>query len=312
MTRALIFPGQGSQKVGMGRALSEAFPAARQVFAEVDDALGRHLSRLMFEGPEETLRLTENAQPALMATSIAIMRCLEADGKTLPAIASHVAGHSLGEYTALCAAGALSLVETARLLHLRGSAMQRAVPVGEGAMAAILGLSLEDVESIAAEAAQGEVCEAANDNAPGQIVISGHVAAIERACALARSRGAKRVMPLPVSAPFHCALMAPAAETMRPALANAALAAPRVPLIANVTAAPVVEPETIRELLIAQITGRVRWRESVLAFPGLGITQAVEIGAGKVLSGLVRRISPEVESLSIESPEDLEAFAATL
>lgn len=313
MTRALVFPGQGSQHVGMGRALHDAFPAAREVFEEVDDALSHKLSRLVFEGPDDELRLTENAQPALMAVSLAVIRVLAADGKRVAAIASHVAGHSLGEYSALCAADALSVGDTARLLRRRGLAMQRAVPVGEGAMAAILGLDLPAVEEIATLAAgRDEVCAAANDNAPGQVVVSGHAAAVERAIALAKERGARRGLLLPVSAPFHCSLMRPAAEEMREALAEAALAVPRLPLIANVTAGPVEEPETIRRLLVEQVTGMVRWRESVAGFAALGIDSVTEIGAGKVLSGLVRRIDPELATASVETPEDLEAFAAGL
>ncbi len=313
MSRALVFPGQGSQKVGMGKALAEAFAPAREVFEEVDEALSQNLSRLMFEGPDETLRLTENAQPALMAVSLAVMRTLAADGKTIETLASHVAGHSLGEYSALCAAGALSLADTARLLRRRGRAMQRAVPVGEGAMAAILGLDIEVVEAIAQEAGGGDfVCAAANDNAPGQVVVSGHAAAVERAIALARERGARRAMLLPVSAPFHCPLMKPAAEEMRAALAEAAMAAPVVPVISNVSTRPETQPETIRRLLVEQVTARVRWRESVLGFAALGIDSVTEIGAGKVLAGLVRRIEPDLTVASVETPDDLEAFVAAL
>ncbi len=313
MSRALVFPGQGSQKVGMGKALAEAFAPAREVFEEVDDALSQNLSRLMFEGPEETLRLTENAQPALMAVSLAAMRTLAADGQTIEALASHVAGHSLGEYSALCAAGALSLADTARLLKRRGLAMQRAVPVGEGAMAAILGLDIEAVEEIAQEAGGGDfVCAAANDNAPGQVVVSGHAPAVDRAIALAKERGARRAMLLPVSAPFHCALMRPAAEEMRAALAETAMAAPAVPVISNVSAQPETDPETIRRLLVEQVTARVRWRESVLGFSALGIDSVAEIGTGKVLAGLVRRIDPDLAVASLETPADLEAFVAAL
>ncbi|MFQ5347411.1 MAG: ACP S-malonyltransferase [Rhodothalassiaceae bacterium] len=313
MSRALVFPGQGSQKVGMGKELAEAFATAREVFEEVDDALSQSLSRLMFEGPEEELRLTENAQPALMAVSLAVMRTLAADGYSVERLASHVAGHSLGEYSALCAAGAFSLADTARLLKRRGLAMQRAVPVGEGAMAAILGLVIEAVEEIASEAAGGDaICAAANDNAPGQVVVSGHAAAVERAIALAKARGARRAMPLPVSAPFHCALMKPAADEMREALAEAAMAAPAVPVISNVSAAPEREPERIRRLLVEQVTARVRWRESVLGFRGLGIDAVSEIGAGKVLTGLVRRIDPDLAVASVETPADIEAFVAAL
>ncbi len=313
MTRALVFPGQGSQHVGMGRALHEAFTPAREVFEEVDDALGQALSRLMFEGPEEELRLTANAQPALMAVSMAIVRCLEADGRPVAAIASHVAGHSLGEYSALAAAGALSLADTARLLRIRGEAMQKAVPVGEGAMAAILGLDLEAVRELSGEASQkGDLCVVANDNAPGQVVVSGHAGAVERAVALAKERGARRAVPLPVSAPFHSPLMAPAAEAMRAALAEVELRAPVVPVIANVTAAPESDPGTIRDLLVEQVTGMVRWRESVAGFRALGIDRVVEIGAGRVLSGLVRRIDRGLAVAGVEDPAGLEAFAAEL
>jgi len=313
MTRALIFPGQGSQSVGMGRSLAEALKPAREVFEEVDDALDRKLSRIVFEGPEDELTLTENAQPALMAVSMAIVRCLESDGKAVPDICSHVAGHSLGEYTALCAAGALSLADTARLLRRRGQAMQRAVPVGKGAMAAILGLDLDQVTAIAQEAAGGDhVCAPANDNAPGQVVVSGHREAVERAIELAKERGAKRGVLLPVSAPFHCDLMKPAAEEMREALKEAAIAAPSRPVITNVTARPEEAPETLRRLLVEQVTEMVRWRESVARFAELGIGAAVEVGAGKVLSGLVRRIDRSIEVVNVQEPGDLESFAATL
>lgn len=314
MTRALVFPGQGSQHVGMGRALHDAFTPAREVFEEVDDALGQSLSRLMFGGPEEELRLTANAQPALMVVSMAIVRCLEADGHSVAEIASHVAGHSLGEYSALAAAGALSLADTARLLRIRGEAMQKAVPVGKGAMAAVLGLDLDTVRAIAEAACHGEddICAVANDNAPGQVVISGHIGAIERAMELAKEKGARRAVPLPVSAPFHSPLMAPAAETMRAALAEVEIAAPAVPVIANITAAPEREPETIRRLLVEQVTGMVRWRESVAGFAVLGIDRVAELGAGRVLSGLVRRIDRELQTISVEDPAGLEAFAAEL
>lgn len=313
MTRALIFPGQGSQSVGMGKALAEALAPAREVFEEVDDALDQKLSRLIFEGPEDELTLTENAQPALMAVSMAVVRSLVNDGKAVAEICSHVAGHSLGEYTALCAAGAISLQDTARLLRRRGQAMQRAVPVGKGAMAAILGLELDQVAEIAREAAGGDhVCAPANDNAPGQVVVSGHREAVERAVELARERGAKRGVLLPVSAPFHCALMKPAAEEMREALKEAAIAAPAVPVITNVTAAPEESPETMRRLLVEQVTEMVRWRESVARFSDLGLDSAVEIGAGKVLSGLVRRIDRSIEVANIHEPGELEAFAARL
>lgn len=313
MTRALIFPGQGSQSVGMGKSLAEALSPAREVFEEVDDALDQKLSRIIFEGPEDDLTLTENAQPALMAVSMSIVRSLESDGKAVSDICSHVAGHSLGEYTALCAAGALSLADTARLLRRRGQAMQRAVPVGKGAMAAILGLELDQVTAIAQEAAGGDhVCAPANDNAPGQVVVSGHREAVERAIELAKARGAKRGVLLPVSAPFHCDLMKPAAEEMREALKEAAIAAPVRPVITNVTAAPEESPEALRRLLVEQVTEMVRWRESVARFSELGIAAAVEVGAGKVLSGLVRRIDRSIETANVQEPDELEAFAATL
>lgn len=313
MTRIMLFPGQGSQFVGMGKDLADSFRPAAELFQEIDDALSQHLSRLIFEGPEDELRLTENAQPALMAVSMAIIRTLESDGKPVASLASHVAGHSLGEYTALCAAKALSVTDTARLLKLRGKAMQKAVPVGEGAMAAILGLECAVVEEIAKEASSDiHLCELANDNAPGQAVVSGHKDAVERAIALAKEKGARRGLLLPVSAPFHCSLMGPAADAMKTALDGAALARPLVPVIANVTAAPVSDPETVRRLLVEQVTGRVRWRESVAEFTGLGINQAVEVGAGKVLSGLVRRIDRELAVSNLESPADVEAFSASI
>jgi [acyl-carrier-protein] S-malonyltransferase len=310
--RAFLFPGQGSQSVGMGRGLAQASAAARAVFEEVDDALGEKLSRLMWEGPEDQLTLTANAQPAIMAVSIAALRMLEADGGIrLADKASFVAGHSLGEYTALAAAGALELAQTARLLRLRGQSMQAAVPVGEGAMAALLGLQYDDVKAIAAEAAQGQVCAAANDNAPGQVVVSGHVEAVARAMALARTRGARHSVLLPVSAPFHCALMAPAADAMATALAEATLRAPFVPLVANVTAAPVADPDEIRRLLVEQVTGTVRWRESVLAMAALGVTGFVELG-GKVLGPMVRRITPDATMLTAADAAGVEALAKEL
>jgi [acyl-carrier-protein] S-malonyltransferase len=310
--RAFLFPGQGSQSVGMGRGLAEASPAARAVFEEVDDALGFHLSRLMWEGPEDQLTLTENAQPAIMAVSIAALRVLEADGNMLfTDKAAYVAGHSLGEYTALAAAGSLGLAQTARLLRLRGQSMQAAVPVGEGAMAALLGLGFEAVQAIAAEAAQGEVCAAANDNAPGQVVVSGQVEAVARAMALARTRGARHSVLLPVSAPFHCALMQPAADAMATALAQAALARPFVPLVANVTADVVTEPDMIRRLLVEQVTGTVRWRESVLRMAELGVTNFVELG-GKVLGPMVRRITPDAKMQSAADIAGVEALAKDL
>lgn len=312
MTKALVFPGQGSQFVGMGKALADAETSARLVFEEVNDALSQDLSKIMWEGPEDDLRLTENTQPALMAVSLAVIRTLEAGGKSVSDIASHVAGHSLGEYSALCAAGAFSIADSARLLKLRGQAMQRAVPVGEGAMAAILGLSLEDVKAVAEEAAQGEVVVPANDNADGQIVVSGHKAAVERAIDIAKEKGAKRGVLLPVSAPFHCPLMQPAADEMKAALADVSVQQPSVPVIANVLAAPVSEPDGIKNLLVEQVTGSVRWRESVASMGSLGITEVVEVGAGKVLTGLVRRIDRSLSFTNIQEPADIEAFAESL
>ena len=304
MSRAFLFPGQGAQTIGMGRALADAYPAARAVFEEVDDALGESLSSLIWEGDIDTLTLTANAQPALMATSIAALRALEAGGDAFAGVA-FVAGHSLGEYSALCAAGALEVGQTARLLRLRGRAMQEAVPVGTGAMAAVLGLALAGAEAVAAEAAQGQVCEAANDNDPAQVVLSGHREAIERAVLIAKEKGAKRALLLPVSAPFHCALMAPAAEAMRAALSEATIRAPRVPLVANVTAQPTADPEAIRTQLVAQVTGRVRWRESVALMAAQGVSEFCELGAGKALSGMVRRIAPEAATRAIGAPADL-------
>lgn len=315
MVRALIFPGQGSQAVGMGKALADAAPEAAQVFEAVDDALGEKLSAVIWEGDEETLRLTRNAQPALMAVSIAALKVIEQrSGKDLADLATLVAGHSLGEYTALTAAGTFTVTDAARLLRTRGDAMQAAVPVGEGAMAAILNLDIDVVREIAAEAAAatGGVCSAANDNAPGQIVVSGHKNAVEAAIALATEKGAKRSMLLPVSAPFHCALMAPAAQIMSEALANVSLNAPEVPIIANVTAEPETDPVNIRQLLVDQVTGAVRWRESIQAMAGRGITDLAEIGAGKVLSGLARRIDKSLKATTIGSPEDVETFVAGL
>lgn len=311
MSRAFIFPGQGAQTIGMGRALAEAYPAARDVFDEVDDALGEKLSALIWDGQQEQLTLTQNAQPALMATSLAAMRALEAEGVTLDA-AAFVAGHSLGEYSALAAAGALSISDTARLLRTRGRAMQEAVPVGVGAMAAILGLDFAAVKEVAAEAAEGEVCQAANDNDPGQVVVSGHKAAVERAVELAKARGAKRAMLLPVSAPFHCVLMQPAAEVMKDALEEVAMDTPAVPLVANVRAEAVTDPDEIRALLVEQVTGSVRWRESVAYMAGEGVTETWEIGAGKALSGMVRRIARETVMRNVATPEDVAAAAATL
>jgi [acyl-carrier-protein] S-malonyltransferase len=316
MTTALVFPGQGSQTVGMGKALAEAFPAAREVFARVDAALGQSLSRLIFEGPEAELTLTANAQAALMATSLAAVRALESEaGLDVGRDAAFVAGHSLGEYSALCAAGALTLEDAARLLRIRGEAMQKAVPVGEGAMAAILGLEFADVAAIAAQAAaelsaSGGVCEAANDNGGGQVVISGTKAAVERAMALAKDKGAKRALPLPVSAPFHCSLMRPAAEAMAEALQATPLSAPKAPIVANVTAKAVSDPAAIRANLIAQVTGTVRWRESVLYMSAQGVTRFVELGAGKVLAGLVKRIADGANATSVGAPADVAALAA--
>lgn len=313
MTRAITFPGQGSQAVGMGRDLAAAFPVAREVFQEVDEALKQKLSLLMFEGPSDTLTLTENAQPALMAVSLAVMRVLEREcGFSFTRHAAFVAGHSLGEYSALAASGALGLADTARLLKRRGQAMQRAVPVGEGAMAALLGIELEGATKLAQEAAQGAVCAIANDNGAGQIVISGAKAAIDRAIALAPNYGIKRAMPLPVSAPFHSPLMEPAAREMEDALGTVTIAPPKVPVIANVTAAPVSDPETIRKLLVDQVTGLVRWRETVERFKGLGVTQALEAGSGKVLTGLAKRIDRDLEALAIGLPAEIEAFGKTL
>lgn len=313
MARALAFPGQGSQRVGMGKALHDAFPAAREVFQEVDDALDQNLSRIVFQGPAETLTLTENAQPALMAASMAVVCVLRAEAGLEPAaLAAFVAGHSLGEYSALAAAGSLRLADAARLLRRRGQAMQDAVPVGEGAMIAVLGLDLEDMRTIAAGAARDGVCEIANDNAPGQTVLSGDAAAIGRAAEAAKARGARRIVPLPVSAPFHCRLLEPAADAMRDALEGVILAAPDPPLVANVTAAPISDPNAIRGLLVEQVTAAVRWRESVLDMKGRGVDTLVEVGAGRVLSALARRIDRELTGLSLLEPREIEDFAATL
>jgi [acyl-carrier-protein] S-malonyltransferase len=313
MKCAFVFPGQGSQAVGMGRDLAEAFPAARLVFEEVDDALKQKLSRLMFEGPEDTLRLTENAQPALMTVSMAVAAVLERDCKvTLADKAVFVAGHSLGEYSALAAVGALRLSDAARLLKLRGQAMQKAVPVGEGAMAALLGLELEAAREVAEEASAEGVCDCANDNAPGQVVVSGAKAAVEKAVAIAGERGAKRSIMLPVSAPFHCALLQPAAQVMEEALAATAIETPLVPLVANVTAQRVDGPERIRKLLVEQVTAMVRWRESVLSMRDGGVDPLVEAGAGKILSGLTRRIDRDLAARSLQSPADFEAFVKDL
>ena len=306
MSRALVFPGQGAQAIGMGQALAEAYPAAAAVFAEVDEALGEKLSALIWEGDIDTLTLTQNAQPALMATSMAAMRALEAEGFTLGA-AAFVAGHSLGEYSALAAAGSLTVADAARLLRTRGLAMQQAVPVGVGAMAAVLGLDLDTVRAVAAEAAQGEVCEAANDNDPAQVVVSGHKAAVERACEIAKEKGAKRALLLPVSAPFHCALMQPAADVMAEALAQVEIKAPAVPVVANVVAAPVSAPEDIRRLLVEQVTGSVRWRESVAAMAAAGVDEIWEIGAGKALSGMIRRIEKSIACKAVGTPDEVKA-----
>jgi [acyl-carrier-protein] S-malonyltransferase len=315
MMRAFIFPGQGSQAVGMGKALAEAFAGARELFQEVDDALNQRLSKLMWEGPEGDLVLTENAQPAIMAASMAIIRVLERDGGLdLAKHARLVAGHSLGEYTALCAAGAFTLADAARLLKARGQAMQQAVPVGEGGMSALLGAEIDQAEDLAKEcaAATGGVCVVANDNAPGQVVISGTKAAIDKAPEIAKAKGIKRAMALNVSAPFHSPMMQPAADKMRDALAAVTIRPPAVPVVANVTAAEVSEPEMIRRLLVEQVTARVRWRESVLAFRSLGVETTVEAGGNKVLTGMVKRIDKELQNVTLDAPGDIEAFARTL
>ncbi|WP_152045562.1 ACP S-malonyltransferase [Aureimonas psammosilenae] len=312
MTFALIFPGQGSQSTGMGRALFDAYPESRAVFAEVDEALGQKLSTLIFEGPEDELTLTANAQPAIMAVSLAALRAMEARGFTVSRSA-FVAGHSLGEYSALAAAGALEVGQTAKLLRIRGDAMQKAVRVGEGAMAAILGLESDAVAALCAEAeAEGGVCRPANDNGGGQIVISGSAEAVARAVAAAPGKGAKRAIPLSVSAPFHCSLMQPAADAMSQALADAQIAAPRVPLVANVTASPISDPAEIRARLVEQVTGQVRWRESVEFMAGAGVGTLVEIGNGKVLSGLAKRIDKSLGSVNIGSPAEIDAALAQL
>ena len=313
MARAFVFPGQGSQAVGMGREMAAAFPIARHTLEEIDDALGQNLSRLMAEGPEQDLTLTENAQPALMAVSLAVLRVLESEaGVDVATSCRFVAGHSLGEYTALAAARALDPADAARLLKTRGRAMQEAVPVGEGAMAALLGAELELAREIAEQAADGEVCDTANDNAVGQVVLSGHKTAIDRAIEIAKERGIRRSILLPVSAPFHCRLMQPAADVMEAALADIAMARPVVPLIANVSAAEVDRPDEIRGLLVKQVTAMVRWRESVLAMRDGGADTLVEIGAGKVLSGLVRRIDPDMTALAVSGPDDIEALVKIL
>jgi [acyl-carrier-protein] S-malonyltransferase len=309
MSRAFVFPGQASQAVGMGREVAEAFAVAKEIFEEIDEALKQNLSRLMFQGPDEELVLTENAQPAIMAVSLAVIRVLSEDGGIdLSQTAAFVAGHSLGEYSALAAVGCLSVTDTAALLKTRGRAMQEAVPLGEGAMAALMGLDLETARAIAEEAADADVCTTANDNAPGQVVISGTAAAIDRAVEIAKAKGAKRAIMLPVSAPFHCALMAPAADVMADALAEVSMAPLPVPLVANITAQPVTDPVEIRPLLVEQVTGMVRWRECVLTMKELGVDTMVEIGAGKVLSGLGRRIDADLGAMSVGTPETIEEF----
>ena len=312
MSAAFIFPGQGSQAVGMGKALAEQFAMARAVFDEVDDALGQKLSILMFEGPEAELTLTANAQPALMAVSLAVIRVLEAEaGLDLARDAAFVAGHSLGEYSALAAAGSIGIGDTARLLRIRGDAMQAAVPAGQGAMAALLGLDFEAAAAAATEAAQGEVCQAANDNGGGQVVVSGTKAAVERCMEIAKGKGARRALLLPVSAPFHCALMQPAADVMAEALASVEIRSPCVPIVANVLAAPLTEPGAIRSSLVQQVTGTVRWRESMAWMAGQGVRAFYEVGSGKVLSGLVKRIVDGAEGIAIGTPDDVAAFAAS-
>jgi [acyl-carrier-protein] S-malonyltransferase len=314
MTRAFLFPGQGSQAVGMGFGLADAFASAREVFEEVDDALSQKLSRIMWEGPESDLTLTENAQPAIMAASIAVMRVLEKEmGLSVARHARLVMGHSLGEYTALCATGAFTLADTARLLKIRGQAMQSAVPVGEGAMSALIGAEIDTAEAVAKEAAAaGGVCVVANDNAPGQVVISGTKDAIDRAAEIAKAKGVKRAIPLAVSAPFHCPLMQPAAERMAQALSEVTIRPLAVPVLANVTAAEATDPESVRRLLVEQVTGRVRWRESVLALRSLGVDTTVEFGGNKVLTGMVKRIDKELATITLDSPADLEAFGKAL
>lgn len=317
MTRAFVFPGQGSQAVGMGQELAQSHSVARELFEEVDDALGQNLTRLMFEGPIEELTLTENAQPALMAASMAVVRVLEKDGNMdFAKTARFVAGHSLGEYSALTAAGALSVADAARLLKARGLAMQQAVPVGVGAMAALLGLDIGPVEEVVEEASRrsetGGICVAANDNADGQVVLSGHAGAVEAAIEIAREKGVKKAMLLPVSAPFHCPLMQPAADVMAEKLAEVTIAPPRVPLIANVTAEEVSDPDSIRRLLVEQVTGRVRWRECVLYMGTQGVEHLVELGTGKILTGMVRRINRDMTGAAVQTPADIEAFLASL
>ncbi|MEM9098049.1 MAG: ACP S-malonyltransferase [Pseudomonadota bacterium] len=307
--RAYLFPGQGAQSIGMGKALAEAYPSAKAVFDEVDEALGEKLSALIWEGEQAELTLTANAQPALMATSLAAVRALAVEGHAISE-AAFVAGHSLGEYSALAAADAFSVADTARLLRIRGTAMQEAVPVGVGAMAALLGLDFDTASAVATEAAEGEVCQAANDNDPGQVVVSGHRAAVERAVEIAKTKGAKRAMLLPVSAPFHCSLMQPAAERMQAALAEVEIKQPSVPVVANVRAASVSDPDEIRGLLVEQVTGSVRWRESVVWMAAQGVTETVEMGAGKALSGMIRRIERSLVTHQVGTPEDLAKLIA--
>lgn len=310
MSIAFVFPGQGAQTIGMGQALAQDYPVAKAVFDEVDEALGEKLSALIWEGDIETLTLTQNAQPALMATSIAALKALESEGVTM-STPSYVAGHSLGEYSALCAAGTLSLADTARLLRARGQAMQAAVPVGQGAMAAVLGLGLDAVREVAEQAAQGQICAAANDNDPAQVVVSGHAEAVQRAVEIAKTAGAKRAMLLPVSAPFHCALMEPAAQAMAEALSHVEMKAPVAPLVANVVAEAVDDPAVIRSLLVDQVTGSVRWRESVQWMAQHGVTEIWEIGAGKALSGMIRRIEKSIATRNVGTPDDAKVAAGS-
>ncbi|WP_067215798.1 ACP S-malonyltransferase [Stappia indica] len=312
MSIAFTFPGQGSQAVGMGKDLADAFPEARAVFDEVDEALGQKLSDIMWAGTPEELTLTANAQPALMAVSLAAMRAAEARGLNLASSVAYVAGHSLGEYSALAAAGTLTIGDAARLLRIRGTAMQQAVPVGEGAMAALLGLDFAEAAAVAQEAAQGEVCQAANDNAPGQVVVSGHKGAVERAIEIAKGRGARRAVLLPVSAPFHCALMAPAADAMAAAFESVTFNAPAVPLVANVLAGPTSDPDEIRRRLVEQVTGTVRWRESIERMASAGVDTAYEIGTGKVLTGMVKRIAKDMTGIAVNSPDDIAALLERL